>query len=147
MTKEQQALRGWCVTLSTPTGHLFTTEVWIESHVGAAVTARSMALQAHPEVPDQWSLEAIKPITPSDAAIDARYQLTKREQFAAAALQGIMANPERWRDIQRRYDKGDLDYDGASIKNAEKAVSLADAMIKVLARNGSFTDSKKGASK
>lgn len=55
--------------------------------------------------------------------------MSLRDWFAGQALVGIMANPERWRDIQRRYDEGKLSYDGASASNATKAYSLADAML------------------
>jgi hypothetical protein len=60
-------------------------------------------------------------------------QILTQEQlwttFAAAALGGIMANPVRWTDIQRRYDRKEMTYDEASAANAAKAASLADAMI------------------
>lgn len=55
--------------------------------------------------------------------------MTLRDWFAGQALAGIMANPERWRDIQRLYDKGKMTYDDASKSNATKAYSIADAMI------------------
>lgn len=59
--------------------------------------------------------------------------MTLRQWYAGQALAGIMANPERWRDIQRRYDKGEMTYDQASEANATKALSLADAMIAMIA--------------
>ena len=55
--------------------------------------------------------------------------MSLRDWFAGQALAGIMANPERWKDIARRYELKELSYDAASEKNAVKAFSLADAMI------------------
>lgn len=55
--------------------------------------------------------------------------MSLRDWFAGQALAGIMANPERWRDIQRRYDKGKMAFDDASDSNAVKAYNIADAML------------------
>ena len=70
-----------------------------------------------------WSIQKIKHTLGRNTGI------TKREYFAAAALTGIMANPERWRDIADRYRKGEMTYEEASKSNAIKAYSIADAMI------------------
>jgi hypothetical protein len=55
--------------------------------------------------------------------------MSLRDWFAGQALAGIMANPERWRDIARRYDQGKMSYDDASKSNAVKAYNIADAML------------------
>jgi hypothetical protein len=57
--------------------------------------------------------------------------LSKREQFAAYALMGIMANPVRWKQIARDYKKGKKTYEQCSKANAVKAFSLADEMLSV----------------
>lgn len=56
--------------------------------------------------------------------------MSLRDYFAAAALTGIMANPERWKDIAARYEAGRMSYDDASASNATKAYSIADAMLR-----------------
>ena len=61
--------------------------------------------------------------------LDGMIRAAKRDEIAGQALAGIMANSERWRDIQRRYDQGRMTYDDASRSNAAKALSLADAML------------------
>lgn len=70
--------------------------------------------------------------TPSGGDVLARHNsgMTLRDYFAGQALAGIMANPHRWADIEKRYLKGDLSYDEASKVNATKAYSIADAMLK-----------------
>jgi hypothetical protein len=60
--------------------------------------------------------------------------LTKREAFAMAALQGIMANPVRWQQIADDYNSGKKTYKQCSQANAVKAVSLADALLAELAK-------------
>lgn len=62
------------------------------------------------------------------------FGLTKRELFAAMALQGIMANPERWKQIADDYQSGKKSYKQCSAANAVKAVSLADALIAELSK-------------
>lgn len=52
-----------------------------------------------------------------------------RDYFAAAALTGIMANPERWKQIADDYTAGKKTYEQCSQSNAVKAYSLADAML------------------
>lgn len=51
--------------------------------------------------------------------------MSLREYYAGQALSGIMANPERWKEIAN-------DYYNSGKKNAAKAVSLADALIEEL---------------
>lgn len=53
-----------------------------------------------------------------------------RDYFAAKALAGIMANPERWKQIASDYTSGKKTYEECSAANAVKAYSLADAMLK-----------------
>ena len=60
--------------------------------------------------------------------------LSKRELFAAMALQGIMANPVRWEQIASDYKSGKKTYEQRSVANAVKAVSLADALLAELAK-------------
>ena len=55
--------------------------------------------------------------------------------FTAAALAGIMANPVRWLDIQRRYDQKKLTYEEASEHNARKALSIARAVMKLRSKS------------
>ena len=56
-------------------------------------------------------------------------RLDLRDRLAAAALSGIMSNPVRWQQIKEQYEAGETTYDEASMKNARKAYSLADAML------------------
>lgn len=58
--------------------------------------------------------------------------LSKRELFAAMALQGMLANPERYAYITAKMERGELTQDSASMKNARKAVYLADALLAAL---------------
>lgn len=74
------------------------------------------------------------PFDVNDYTGDGSPGMSLRDWFAGQALAGIMANPERWRDIQRRYDKGEMTYDDASKSNAAKAYSIADAMLAARAR-------------
>lgn len=55
--------------------------------------------------------------------------MSLRDYFAAAALSGIMANPERWKQIAEDYTSGRKTYEQCSAANAAKAWSLADAML------------------
>jgi len=55
--------------------------------------------------------------------------MTLRDYFAGQALAGIMANPERWKQIADDYKAGKKTYDECSASNAAKAYSLADAML------------------
>lgn len=68
--------------------------------------------------------------------------MTKREYFAAMILQGLMANPERYKYIADKMKaalvpgqdeslKG-MSQEQASAKNANKAVMLANALIDAL---------------
>lgn len=52
-----------------------------------------------------------------------------RDWFAGQALVGIMANPERWKQIADDYKNGKKTYEQCSAANAVKAYSLADAML------------------
>ena len=61
--------------------------------------------------------------------------MTLREYYAGQALAGIMANPERWKQIAKDYTSGKKTYEECSVANAVKAVSLADAMIAELEKN------------
>ena len=58
--------------------------------------------------------------------------LSKREYFAAAAMQGLLANSVRYKYIENEMAKGRLSQQEASMKNANKAVYLADALIEAL---------------
>jgi len=55
--------------------------------------------------------------------------LSKREHFAALMMQALIANPERYKYIADQFNLGEVDQEGASAKNAHKAVKLADALI------------------
>ncbi len=55
--------------------------------------------------------------------------MSLRDWFAGQALAGIMANPERWRQIADDYKGGKKTYEQCSAANAVKAYSLADAML------------------
>lgn len=55
--------------------------------------------------------------------------MSLRDWFAGQALAGIMANPERWKQIVEDYTSGKKTYEQCSEANAVKAYSLADAMI------------------
>jgi hypothetical protein len=55
--------------------------------------------------------------------------MSLRDWFAGQALMGIMANPERWKQIADDYRLGEKYYDQCSAANAAKAYSLADAML------------------
>lgn len=57
------------------------------------------------------------------------YGMNKRQYYASQALAGIMANPERWRQIAADYEDGRKTYQQCSEANALKAWSLADALI------------------
>lgn len=52
------------------------------------------------------------------------------DEFAAAALCGIMANPERWKQIADDYRTGRKTYEQCSQANATKAYSLGMAMMR-----------------
>jgi hypothetical protein len=52
-----------------------------------------------------------------------------RDYFAGQALAGIMANPERWKQIADDYKTGKKSYEQCSAANAVKAYSIADAML------------------
>lgn len=68
--------------------------------------------------------------------------LSKREYFAAMAMQGLMANPERYKYITNQMRAtlvpgkvnpiSGLSQEAATAKNARKAVYLADALIAAL---------------
>lgn len=62
----------------------------------------------------------------------ASYGLTKREYFAAMVLQGLMANPERYKYIADAVENDGMPQALATQKNANKAVYLADALIEAL---------------
>jgi hypothetical protein len=53
------------------------------------------------------------------------------DRFAASALEGIMANPERWKQIASDYEAGKKTYEECSRSNAVKAYSLAKEMMTV----------------
>lgn len=53
--------------------------------------------------------------------------LTKREYFAAMAMQGTLANPEGMEYLSKRY--GNHDFPSAFASIAAKSVQLADALI------------------
>ena len=52
------------------------------------------------------------------------------DQFAAAAITGIIANPERWKQIAKDYKKGKKTYEECSQSNAVKAYNIAWAMLR-----------------
>jgi hypothetical protein len=56
--------------------------------------------------------------------------MTLRQWYAGTALSGIMANPERWKQLAADYVSGKKTYEQCSEANAAKALSLADAMIR-----------------
>ena len=58
-----------------------------------------------------------------------RRGMSMRDWFAGMALQGIMANPERWKQIAEDYKSRKKTYEQCSQSNAVKAYSLADAML------------------
>lgn len=66
--------------------------------------------------------------------------LTKREYMATAILQGLMANPERYKYVVSKMspERGDKawSHEDATRHNAEKAVYLADALIEALNQDG-----------
>ncbi len=53
-----------------------------------------------------------------------------RDFFAAMALQGLMANPARYKYIQGLVTRKEITMDEATKKNANKAYMIADAMVK-----------------
>lgn len=55
--------------------------------------------------------------------------MSLRDALAIAALTGIMANPERWKQIAEDYRAGKKTYEQCSQANATKAYSIADAML------------------
>ena len=55
--------------------------------------------------------------------------MTLRDYLAAHALQGIMANPERWKQVANDYITGKKTYDEASASNVIKAYNLADEAL------------------
>jgi hypothetical protein len=63
--------------------------------------------------------------------------MSLRDYFAAAALTGIMANPERWKQIADDYMSGKKTYEQCSAANAVKAFSIADAMLAARATGAS----------
>ncbi len=56
--------------------------------------------------------------------------LTIRQQFAMAAMQGTVSNPEAMEMLSKKYIDGDLD--SAFERIAQKSVKLADALINEL---------------
>ena len=58
--------------------------------------------------------------------------MTKREAFAMAAMQGLMANPERYSYVTAKVESREWSHVDATRHNAEKAVYLADALIAAL---------------
>lgn len=60
--------------------------------------------------------------------------LTKREYFAAMAMQALIANPERYKYVTQRMDTPTKpwSHEDATRHNAEKAVYFADALIEAL---------------
>jgi hypothetical protein len=81
-------------------------------------------------VPTQKELPAF-PISTIDGFT--QHGMTLRQWYAGQALAGIMANPERWKQIAADYESGKKTYDECSAANATKAVSLADALLAALA--------------
>ena len=59
--------------------------------------------------------------------------LTKREYFAGLAMQGLLANLERYKYIAEKVECG-MPQEIASAKNAHKAVLLADALLEELSK-------------
>lgn len=59
------------------------------------------------------------------------HHLTVRDFFIGQALAGIMANPERWKQIAKDYKSGKKTYDECSIANVKKAINLANHAIKM----------------
>jgi hypothetical protein len=67
----------------------------------------------------------------SSGMIDLKGGLSKREWFAAMALQGLLSNP----DVKPKYEANEIDLQRVSEVNASYAtvaVSLADALLKEL---------------
>jgi hypothetical protein len=81
--------------------------------------------------------DAVHPILPNEGFTD--IPLTKREYFSIMILQGLMANPERYKYIadqmrqKEMYGKC-LTQAEATAKNCHKAVKMADALIEELNR-------------
>ena len=62
--------------------------------------------------------------------------LTKREYFAGLAMKGLLSNPERYKYIAKCIELGNVNQEGASKKNAHKAVLLSDALLEELTKGG-----------
>jgi hypothetical protein len=58
--------------------------------------------------------------------------LTKREYFAGQFMAALLANPARYAYIARLVDEDGMTNEEANVKNAHKAVKLADALIAAL---------------
>lgn len=78
---------------------------------------------------DRLSLVDDKPVEPAAPLPIMARDMTLHDWFAGQALAGIMANPERWKDIAKRYADASMSYEQASQSNATKAYSLANAMM------------------
>ena len=55
--------------------------------------------------------------------------MTLRDYFAAKALQGLLANPERYKYIALLVDTNQITQEEATTKNIHKAVMMADALL------------------
>lgn len=49
--------------------------------------------------------------------------------YAGQIIQGLMANPERYKYITDLFARREVDHEGATQKNAHKAVKMTDALI------------------
>jgi hypothetical protein len=70
-----------------------------------------------------------EPITSTPVSGLSAAELQLLDSFAAAAITGIMANPERWKQIAKDYKKGRKTYEQCSESNAVKAYNIAWAML------------------
>lgn len=62
-----------------------------------------------------------------------------RLMVATFALQGLLANPERYKYIAGLVDSETISQEEATAKNARKAVYLADALLEALKENAPTT--------
>lgn len=70
------------------------------------------------------------PSGPETTERNGEYGMTLHEYYVGQALIGIMANPERWKQIAKDYESGKKTYEQCSEANAIKAHSIADAVMK-----------------
>ncbi len=72
---------------------------------------------------------AVGPADDKYSSFDIDPGMSLRDWFAGQALNGLMANPERYEYLAERISAGTLSQDQATEKNVKKAYLIADAMI------------------